>query len=196
MKSCPEFREAIALHATEALEPERRSALTRHLESCADCRARLEEMEALTNAVGSTLSSNTEASQLPPGFHSRLMRRVQEDAAARRRPRLFWLGTWLTIPRLAFGAAVLCLGIWLWTSRETRSPHDLIVRHSPRTNGVVRPPRPAAAPLPALSLLSMSRAWNESDATLDQLLAREEKILLAGDPPSRAWNTATDFTRQ
>src|SRR6185436_3168182 len=106
----------------------------------------------------------------------------------RRRPRLFWLGTWLTIPRLAFGAAVLCLGIWLWTSRETRSPHDLIVRHSPRTNAVVRPPRPASAPLPALSLLSMSRAWNESDATLDQLLAREEKILLAGDPPIRAWN--------
>ena len=80
MKSCPEFREAIALYATEALEPERRSALTRHLESCADCRTRLEEMEALTNAVGSTLSSNTEASQLPPGFHSRLMRCVQEDA--------------------------------------------------------------------------------------------------------------------
>jgi len=42
----------------------------------------------------------------------------------------------------------------------------------------------------------MSRAWNESDATLDQLLAREEKILLAGDPPSRAWNTAPDFTGQ
>jgi len=132
---------------------------------------------------------------LPPGFHSRLMRRVQEDAASRRLPRLFWLGAWWTIPRLAVGSAVLCLGIWLWTSRETRAPHDLIVRHSPRTNGVVRPPRPAAAPLPALSLLSMSRAWNESDATLDQLLAREEKILLAGDPPSRAWNTSTDFTR-
>jgi anti-sigma factor RsiW len=196
MKSCPEFREAIALHATEALEPERQSALICHLESCADCRARLEEMEALSNEVGSTLSSNTETSQLPSGFHSRLMRRVQEDASARRRPRLFWLGAWLTIPRLAFGAAVLCLGIGLWTSREARSPHDFIVRHSPRTNGVLRPPPPAAAPLPALSLLSMSRAWNESDATLDQLLAREEKVLLADDPPSHAWNIATDFTRQ
>jgi hypothetical protein len=42
----------------------------------------------------------------------------------------------------------------------------------------------------------MSRAWNESDATLDQLLAREENILLADDPPSRAWHTATDFTSQ
>jgi hypothetical protein len=139
------------------------------------------------------LSSNTEASQLRLGFHSRLMRRVQADAATR--PRVFGLGSWLTNPRLAVGAAMLCLGIWLWTSRETRSPHDLIVRNS-RTNGVVRPPRPTAAPLPALTLLSMSRAWNESDATLDQLLAREEKILLAGDPPDRAWSTAMDFTRQ
>jgi hypothetical protein len=42
----------------------------------------------------------------------------------------------------------------------------------------------------------MSRAWNESDATLDQLLAREEKILLAVDAPLRAWNTAADFTTQ
>jgi len=178
------------------LEPERRSALARHLESCADCRARFEEMQALTNAVGSTLSSNTEASQLPPGFHSRLMRRVQEDAAVRRLPRLFWLGTRWTIPRLAVGGAVLCLGIWLWTSRETRSPQDLIVRHSPWTNGVVRPPRPAAAPLRALSLLAMSRAWNESDATLDELLASEEHILLAADTPNRAWNTSTDFTKE
>ena len=196
MKSCPEFREAIALHATEALEPERRSALARHLESCADCRARLEEMEALTNAVESTVSSNTEASQLPPGFHSRLMRRVQEDAATRRRSRVFWLSAWLTIPRLAFAAAVLCLGILLWTSLKTRSPHNLIARNSSPTNDVARPPRPTAAPLPALSLLSMSRAWNESDAALDQLLASEEKkILIAGDPPLRAWSTATEFIR-
>jgi anti-sigma factor RsiW len=196
MKSCPEFRETIALHATEALEPERRFALARHLESCPDCRAYLEELEALTNVVESTLSSNIETSQLPPGFHSRLMQRVQQDAAARRRPRLFWLGAGLTIPRLAFGAALLCLGVWLWTSRETRSPHDFIVKNSPRANGVVPRPRPAAAPLPTLSLLSMSRAWDQSDATLDQLLAREEKILLADELPRRAWSTAPDFTMQ
>jgi anti-sigma factor RsiW len=197
MNSCPEFREAIALHAAEVLEPERRSTLTRHLEFCADCRSRLKEIEALSNAVGSTLSSNADASQLTPGFHSRLMRRVQEDAAARRRPRLFWLGAWLTIPRLAFGSAVLCLGIWLWISRELRSSHNSVARNSPRTNGVVRQPRPAATPLPAaLSLLSMSRAWNESDAALDQLLAREDKILLADAPPDRAWSTVANLTSQ
>lgn len=196
MKSCPEFREAIALLATEPLEPERRPALIRHLESCADCRACLEEMETLSEAVGSVVSSNTEASQLSPGFHSRLMQRVQQDAAAWRRPGLFRLGAWLTIPRLAFGSAVLCLAIWLWISREPRPAHNLVARNSPRTNGVVRAPRPGATPLPALSLLSMSRAWNESDATLDQLLAREEKILLADGPPDRAWITTADLTSQ
>ena len=196
MKSCPEFREAIALYSTQALEPQRRPVLTRHLETCADCRAHLEEIEALTNAVGSTLLSNTEAGQLPPAFHSRLMQRVQQDAAARRRPGLFRLGAWLTIPRLALGSAVLCLGICLWNSGEARSPRELIARNSPRANGVVRPARAAAVPLPALSLMSMNRAWNESDATLDELLASEEKILLAGGPPERAWSTTRDLTSQ
>jgi len=44
-----------------------------------------------------------------------------------------------------------------------------------------------------LSLFAMSRAWNNSDDGLDQLLAREAKLLTAAGPASRPLNPRIEF---
>jgi anti-sigma-K factor RskA len=98
-------RDDIGAYLLGALNDLERQAFERHLRGCHDCQEELERLRPAAEALpGSVVQLDP-----PPGLKRRLMAEVERDlrperAAARRRPLL-------RLPRLAFAAAALLLGL-------------------------------------------------------------------------------------
>jgi hypothetical protein len=88
------------------------SHLVRHVDDCAECRSRLEQLHALHARIDTALGEwlSIEPS---PGFKAAVRRRAAEQAAPR------WSAGWLLWPALAAGLAAIAWGV---TTRTPSSP--------------------------------------------------------------------------
>jgi len=180
MNACPKYSEAIALLAAQSLDPVSREQLERHLASCPDCRSHLEGLQRICRAVEQT-SQDAPSIQVPNGFHQTLVQRVRQDAAASESRSLFsqvrqWF-SWTGLGYATATAAILVIGL-IWLNSLTPRPH--LQGKSPKTPPIA----PSAPTTPAPTLMALSRALQDSDLALDSLMARQEQMLAANDPPS------------
>ena len=106
-----QFAEDLALYALGALEGEQRSALEKHLESCADCRRELEQLRG-----DAALLAFAAAGPKPPQrSRERLMKAVAREPKFKAvTPRRVWWGIagWVT------AAAMGLVAIAFWTQFE------------------------------------------------------------------------------
>ena len=98
--TCDAVRELVDRYVTGALSGSERSAVERHAESCAGCRADLESARVLSPAVAALPSAIEPAHDLWPGIEGRLHQR-----RAIRRP-----GRWRTAGLAAAAAILLVAG--------------------------------------------------------------------------------------
>ena len=167
MKPCCTKQKQIALLAMQALDLSDEREIRRHLESCAGCRAYLDEMTRLTGKLtGLEIRSDIATSE---AFHQGVLRKLTPESsflgeaavAIRRRFQMFQR---LALP--VAGAAVLAaLGLVLFESRS-RSPQ------------LPSSPTPTQAPVTSQAefnptVFNFQRAANRSFEELDQLLTRQ-----------------------
>jgi hypothetical protein len=121
---CSAMADDLPLLALGTLSGRSRSAVLDHVESCAHCRAELEQL----SVVAETLQQLTPEVQPPLGFESRLLERLQGEATPRRRSRRLVL--------LSAAAAVLVvvsLGVGVLVHRWTAGVSDRSVATAPAT---------------------------------------------------------------
>jgi anti-sigma-K factor RskA len=97
------YRDDLGAYLLGALNDLERQAFERHLTGCSECQ---EEVERLRPAA-EALPASVVQLQPPPGLKRRLMAEVEGDVAPARTARL----PRLRVPRLAFAAAALVLGL-------------------------------------------------------------------------------------
>jgi hypothetical protein len=192
MKPCQEYLESIALLAARSLDSVAKEKTERHLESCRTCRDHFENLRRVCGQL-ERVPRDAASGEMPSNFHRRLVERVRADVeksepASASVPLLVWSREWLSWPRVAYAGAfalVLLLAvISLEPGSGTRDPRIKLTGVAPPVQ-VVAPPAQVVAP-PAPTLMALSRALNESEGALDSLLARQEQLLAANDPPSMA----------
>jgi len=189
MKPCPEYRESITLLAARSLDPAVKKKTEHHLESCRACRDHFENLRRVCGQLD-RLPREAAAGELSSNFHRRLVERVRADvgspepasvSALDLAPLFAWLREWLSWPRVGIPSAVAVMLVFAWIligpGSETRDPRI-------KLTGVPPPVRVVAPPAP--TLMALSRALQESEGALDSLLARQEQLLAANDPPSVA----------
>lgn len=125
--SCKEFEESLTLSPYDEMPPEARARFDTHLETCADCRARLDEMLRLHNLLTESRKTDSEPS---PQFLAEC-RMALDEAIDRELSTVSWrkLGaelwsglTALPTTRISWGLAVLAFGVGLgWTLRPVVS---------------------------------------------------------------------------
>jgi anti-sigma factor RsiW len=180
MKPCTEYRESIALLAARTLDAAAKENTERHLESCAACRAHFEKLRRVCGQLDHS-PRELPSGELPANFHRRLMERIRADVEAPEAPSASvfdWVRAWFSWPRVVYAGAV---AVVIVAGLFWNAPH-------PRTNGSQRTvtsisPPPDGTP-PAPTLMALSRALQESEVALDSLLAKQERLLAANDPPS------------
>jgi anti-sigma-K factor RskA len=102
------YRDDVGAYLLGALNDLERQAFERHLTGCSECQ---EEVERLRPAA-EALPASVVQLQPPPALKRRLMAEVEGDVAPTRRAWLPRLGApRLRVPRLAFAAAALVLGL-------------------------------------------------------------------------------------
>jgi HEAT repeat protein/putative zinc finger protein len=126
--SCKEFEESLELSPYDEMPPEARARLDAHLETCADCRARQEQMHRLHK-----LLSERTSSEPSPQFLAEC-RMALDEALDRELSTVSWkkLGaelwsglTALPMSRASWALAVLLFGIGLGWTLRTVSPRML-----------------------------------------------------------------------
>ncbi|HEY3915946.1 MAG TPA: zf-HC2 domain-containing protein [Verrucomicrobiae bacterium] len=146
MKPCFGKRKDIVLLAANSLEPARKIELRAHLDSCAGCRAYLEEITNVTKAMAVCLpKAECEPSNL---FHANLMDVVNRSAPSGRRQET--VPDWIRFCALPAAAAAALLIITGWIVTK---PHSKVV---------------PSAPIPKLDL-SPTFANYETAVSLDEL---------------------------
>jgi len=107
--ACPEWSEKLSAYLDAALDAEQTAAVTRHLETCPDCRQTLQEWQRLRERL--------RALPVPPpeaGMWRRVMHRAMRRVPARRFAmprRLFW---WM-----AAAACLVGVGLAWWWQQAT-----------------------------------------------------------------------------
>jgi anti-sigma-K factor RskA len=102
------YQDDVGAYLLGALNDLERQAFERHLRECGECQEELERLRPAAEALpGSVVQLDP-----PRGLKRRLMAEVERDAApaGARRPRPAWRPR-LRVPRLAFVAAALLLGL-------------------------------------------------------------------------------------
>jgi hypothetical protein len=185
MKPCTEYRESIALLAARSLDSVAKERTERHLESCRTCREHFENLRRVCGKL-ERVPRDAASGELPSNFHRRLVERVRTDVeksepASASVPLRVWLREWLSWPRVGYAVAFALVLLLAVISIEPGSGRrDLPIK----LTGAPPPVRVVAPPAP--TLMALSRALNESEGALDSLLARQEQLLAANDPPSMA----------
>ena len=174
----------MTLLAARALDPAARENVERHFESCRACRDHFENLQRVCGQLDHLPREATSApAELPANFHRRLVERIRADVATpRSSPASFflWFQAWFSWPRVAsVGAVAAVLVAALFMMDLQQAPRDPRVR-LPGTLPVT------GQSTPAPTLMALSRALQESEGALDSLLARQEQLLAANDPPSVA----------
>jgi anti-sigma-K factor RskA len=128
-------RDDIGAYLLGALNDLERQAFERHLRACSECQEELERLRPAADALpGSVVQLDP-----PPGLKKRLMAEVERDSAPARpawRPRL-------RVPRLAFVAAALLLGLAIGFGiaqlggDETRTVSVTVARAMPNAGGTL-----------------------------------------------------------
>lgn len=192
MQPCSKNKESIALHAAGALEPSKERVLVDHLAVCGDCRNYFESLRD----VARQHVERAEVLPVPAGadsFHRTLRQRIESDEPALRRSRreeshlrsvpsgsperrqtgyLWHLLTrpgWVWVP-----AAAAAITLLLVVNRPT--PRESPVE--PRSIPIAVAPSAPSVKAPDPSLLAYRRAAVESLEVLEELLARDERLLL------------------
>ena len=120
---CSAMADDLPLLALGTLSGRSRSAVLDHVESCAHCRAELEQL----SVVAETLQQLTPEVQPPLGFESRLLERLQGEATPRRRSRR------LVLLSAAAVLVVVSLGVGVLVHRWTAGVSDRSVATAPAT---------------------------------------------------------------
>jgi anti-sigma-K factor RskA len=101
-----QFAEDLALYALGALQGEEKSALEKHIESCADCRSELDHLRGDT----ALLALSAAGPKPPQRSRERLMKALAREPKLRPAPQRAWYGIlgWVT----AAAMALLAFGFW------------------------------------------------------------------------------------
>jgi hypothetical protein len=127
-------RDDVGAYLLGALNDLERQAFERHLRGCDECQEELERLRPAAEALpGSVVQLDP-----PPGLKKRLMAEVERDAppAPARRP-------FLRVPRLAFAAAALVLGLAIGFGvaqlggDDTRTVTATVAKAMPKAGGTL-----------------------------------------------------------
>jgi len=137
----------LELYFYDELSPHTRQELGQHLAGCADCRAALEELQAIRTALASRPDVSAPASGDWSNFMSRL-----DAAVARDRPASPRVVSLLSRPRRRFAeyvavAALLTLVTFSVAVLSARATHQVHQRHPPRSSACCRQPPTITRPL-------------------------------------------------
>jgi anti-sigma factor RsiW len=125
--SCKEFEESLTLSPYDEMPPEARARFDSHLATCADCRARLDEMHRLHNLLTESRKTDAEPSpQLLAECRMALDEAIDHELSQVSWKKLgseLWHGlTSLPGTRVSWALAVLLFGVGLgWTLRPVVS---------------------------------------------------------------------------
>jgi Putative zinc-finger/HEAT repeats len=163
--SCKEFEDSLTLSPYDEMPPEARAELDSHLKTCANCRARLEQMHRLHK-----LLSERPSSEPSPQFLAEC-RRALDEALDRELTSVSWkkLGaelwsglTTLPMTRASWALAVLLFGIGLgWSLRPLISKMTTSAGSPPQSEGAANQ---ASAMSPDLSNMRINAITQVSPA--------------------------------
>ena len=128
--SCKEFEESLELSPYDETPPEARARLDAHLETCADCRARQEQMHRLHKLLSESRKAGSEPS---PQFLAECRMALDESldrelstVSWKKLGAELWSGlTTLPMSRASWAVALLLFGIGLGWTLRTISPRIL-----------------------------------------------------------------------
>ena len=156
----------------ECLDPERRSEVRRHLESCRSCRA---DLEGLRKTLG--LAANATRPQQNPLFASGFQYEVRQGVEARRRTKIRW--------RLA-GLAAACVCVAFWFSARFEAGQA-----NPEVAGVQQIEDSAVVDDAGEELASLIDAYLLETASTDELMRQVATLnsaeLIAMYEEDKAW---------
>jgi hypothetical protein len=177
-----EWTERLSDYVDDELGWRERRRLEGHLRDCSDCRVTLAELRAVVEHAR-RLPHRPPVADLWPGIAERLSSKRQAGAASRWASlRQAGLHIHLTLPQLAFGAALLIAAasgvLWVTRHRVVESPADTTaraatdarVREAPAAQPDDGPYRTAALPSRSATL---DRQYDLAMADLQAILAQE-----------------------
>ncbi len=112
---CAEVRDLLPELALGVAAGDQRAAALAHIVTCADCRARLDELTALVDEL-LLLAPEQEP---PPGFEGRVLAAMDAQAPTRRRPTV-WLAAAAAVVVVALGAST----VTRWADADDRRLAD------------------------------------------------------------------------
>jgi anti-sigma factor RsiW len=127
---CTELRGLVGARVDGELDPVRREALDRHLQSCAACRAAHAAQSALSAAVRASADRFSASEALRARVRTALAEAAAPAPAISRLPRRFW--TWLGAGSAAAGAAMLAASLALLLAvpgAQDRLGQELVAAH-------------------------------------------------------------------
>jgi hypothetical protein len=141
--SCKEFEESLTLRPAlrDEMPPEARARLDTHLETCADCRARLDEMHRLHKLLSESRRAESEPSpQLLAECRMALDEAINRELSTvswRKLGAELWAGlTALPATRISWALAILLFGVGLgWTLRPLASRISTPKGPAPQSEG-------------------------------------------------------------
>jgi anti-sigma factor RsiW len=139
---CPRTARDVLLYRDGEQSPSEREAFVGHLPGCSDCRARLEDANALGALLREAFDSSAEP--LPAGFSDRVMGEIRDRSRSRARieerrsilerlDSLFGSWRWVALGGLAIAAAIATVVLPLLSAnRDTPAPLNEAERESLR----------------------------------------------------------------
>ena len=140
--SCEHLRSAVGAYALGALDPDEAAAVRRHLETCPECAAELDELAPLPGLL-SIAGGAADAVEEPlsPAFEERLLDAYARDHASSPRRRLKWRmprRRWLATGAVAVAAvAAAFVGVQVAGDDQPATAYDLTFRNVGAPQGTV-----------------------------------------------------------
>jgi anti-sigma factor RsiW len=187
--TCGEARELFSTLVDEALTPDERAALDRHLAGCAECRAELQRFRSVVSSVHAI-----EPDRAPVGFVDRVRARTHPAPWYRRLARFLVFPLPVKLPLGAAAAVLLAVLVSLLYRQSPeleqaarRGPVPAPTAEAPAVGHAPAPPASAQAPAPPAAREDTARS---RDAVLSKQAAPESREPgRAGElnpPPARA----------
>jgi anti-sigma factor RsiW len=165
---CQDVLERLVEGVTGSVPPAERTAVLEHLAACPRCLQEAAELEA---TVGQLREAGTFAT--PPGFWDAFMQRLSAQVAREQVPVVLQLRRWLSIPRHAWGTALVTAAavVVIATARPAMRPEVPPDPEIATARGLVTETMTTTLP----SLAEMLDVWRASLATEGESLEAADR---------------------
>jgi anti-sigma factor RsiW len=158
---CDRYKEAISLLACGELPVGEREAVERHLAECASCRDDYEALQRLCGRIRN-LAEQEDLAEAPGGLSERLEESLRPAAHTVR---------WVALSTAA--CVLIGLAVWLISSAKTNGAQTRTKQEPSVSTASTPHPAATTTDVPQASWAAYHRAWLQSPATLDKMLARD-----------------------